>query len=101
MKWVWSQSLFLTWNEPETTSKAPINLVDEVTQFELCFSVEKINEQFLLAPLAEAIAKIPFKIRGFHSDNGSEYINRQIAALLEKLNIEFTKSRSRQLQHAK
>ncbi len=31
----------------------------------------------------------------FHSDNGSEYINRRVAALLQKLFIEFTKSRSR------
>jgi len=37
----------------------------------------------------------PFKISGFHADNGSEYINHQVAALLEKLLIEFTKSRPR------
>ena len=35
-------------------------------------------------------------ILGFHADNGSEYINKQVATLLEKLLIEFTKSRSRQ-----
>jgi hypothetical protein len=35
-------------------------------------------------------------IKGFHADNGSEYINRNVAALLQKLLIEFTKSRSRQ-----
>ncbi|MDZ4255781.1 MAG: hypothetical protein U1A72_24715 [Sulfuritalea sp.] len=34
-------------------------------------------------------------ILGFHSDNGSEYINHQVAKLLEKLRIEQTKSRSR------
>jgi transposase InsO family protein len=38
----------------------------------------------------------PFIIQGFHSDNGSEYINYKVAALLQKLLIEFTKSRSRQ-----
>lgn len=32
---------------------------------------------------------------GFHADNSSEYINYQIAGLLEKLRIEFTKSRPR------
>ena len=38
----------------------------------------------------------PFVIRGFHSDNGSEYINHQVAKLLNKLLIEEqTKSRSR------
>ncbi len=38
----------------------------------------------------------PFAILGFHSDNGSEYINRHVAELLNKLLIEEqTKSRSR------
>ena len=33
----------------------------------------------------------------FHADNGSEYINKRVAALLEKLRVaEFTKSRARQ-----
>lgn len=73
-----------------------INLVDTVTQFEICFAVEKISEQFLVQGLEDAIAKLPFKIRGFHSDNGSEYINQNVARLLAKLNIEFTKSRARQ-----
>ena len=34
-------------------------------------------------------------IKGFHSDDGSEYINKTVASLLEKLRVEFTKSRSR------
>lgn len=34
-------------------------------------------------------------ILGFHSDNGSEYINGPVANILEKLRIEQTKSRSR------
>jgi len=38
----------------------------------------------------------PFVIGGFHSDNGSEYINHKVAQLLKKLLIEQTKSRSRQ-----
>ena len=41
------------------------------------------------------LASYPFVIRGFHADNGSEYINRRVARLLEKLRIEFTKSRAR------
>ena len=39
--------------------------------------------------------QFPFRILGFHSDNGSEYINHTVAKLLEKLLIEFTKSRGR------
>ena len=73
-----------------------INLVDEVTQFQFVGSVERISERFLLPVLEALIQAFPFVIRGFHSDNGSEYINRQVAALLEKLRIqEFTKSRAR------
>ncbi len=39
--------------------------------------------------------QFPFEIVGFHSDNGSEYINHKVAKMLEKLRIEQTKSRSR------
>jgi hypothetical protein len=35
------------------------------------------------------------RILGFHADNGSEYINHQVARMLEKLRAEFTKSRPR------
>lgn len=73
-----------------------INLVDEVTQFEICFAAEKISERFLIAGLEQALNYLPFEIRGFHSDNGSEYINNNVSRLLEKLRIEFTKSRARQ-----
>jgi len=73
-----------------------INAVDEVTQFQAVFAVERISEAYLLPVLAAMMDAFPFVIRGFHSDNGSEYINHQVAALLEKLLIEQTKSRSRQ-----
>ncbi len=45
--------------------------------------------------LEAALAQFPFRILGFHSDNGSEYINKLIAKLLNKLLIEQTKSRTR------
>jgi transposase InsO family protein len=41
------------------------------------------------------MAQFPFEILGFHSDNGSEYINHKVAKMLDKLRIEQTKSRSR------
>ena len=72
-----------------------INLVDEVTQFQFVGSVERISEHFLLPVLAALFEAFPFVILGFHSDNGSEYINARVAALLAKLHAEFTKSRSR------
>ena len=39
---------------------------------------------FLLPALALVIEQFPFEIAGFHSDNGSEYINGRVAKLLEK-----------------
>lgn len=72
-----------------------INAVDEVTQFEIVCSVERISEQYLMPELEKMLESFPFVIRGFHSDNGSEYINQRVAKLLQKLFIEFTKSRSR------
>lgn len=72
-----------------------INAVDEVTQFEVVCSVEKISEAYLIPVLEELLATFPFVILNFHSDNGSEYINHMVARLLNKLHIEMTKSRSR------
>ena len=73
-----------------------INLVDEITQFQFIGSVERISERFLLPVLEALISAFPFIIRGFHADNGSEYINHRLAALLQKLQVqEFTKSRAR------
>lgn len=73
-----------------------INAVDEITQFEAVCTVEKISERYLLPALEQLLDTFPFRVLGFHSDNGSEYINQTVAALLEKLRVEFTKSRSRQ-----
>ena len=73
-----------------------INAVDEITQFEIVASVEKISERYLIPVLEQMLDAFPFVILSFHSDNGSEYINKQVAKLLNKLLIEFTKSRARQ-----
>lgn len=72
-----------------------INAVDEVTQFEVVCSVEKISENSLIPILEELLNAFPFVIINFHSDNGSEYINKEVVRLLNKLHIQFTKSRSR------
>ena len=73
-----------------------INAVDIVTQWELVASVERISEAYLLPVIALLLEGFPFAIRGFHSDSGSEYVNHKTAGLLEKLRVEFTKSRPRQ-----
>jgi transposase InsO family protein len=72
-----------------------INAVDEVTQWEVVGATEQISEAYLLPVLKAVLAQFPFRIRGFHSDNGSEFINHTVAELLNKLLIEQTKSRPR------
>jgi transposase InsO family protein len=72
-----------------------INVVDEVTQWEIVASVERISEAYLVPTLEFMLQEFPFVIRGFHSDNGSEFVNKVVAKLLNKLLIGFTKSRAR------
>jgi Integrase core domain len=73
-----------------------ITCVDSTSQWQVEACVQGISEAFLLPVLEQIIAQFPFVIEGFHSDNGSEYINHKVAKMLEKLRIEQTKSRSRQ-----
>jgi predicted DNA-binding transcriptional regulator AlpA len=71
-----------------------INAVDEVTQWEIVAATPQISERWLMPLLEQLLEQFPFTIRGFHSDNGSEFINYTVAGLLEKLLIEQTKSRA-------
>jgi transposase InsO family protein len=71
-----------------------INAVDEVTPWEIVAATPQISELWLTPLLETMLAQFPFVIRGFHSDNGSEFINHTVAKLLEKLLIEQTKSRA-------
>jgi len=71
-----------------------INAVDTVTQWQVVGCVETIAERHLLPVLEAMLHQFPFRIRGFHCDNGSEFINHTVAHLLEKLRVEFTKSRA-------
>jgi transposase InsO family protein/predicted DNA-binding transcriptional regulator AlpA len=72
-----------------------INMVDEVLQWEIVACVKTISERHLLPVLEIILSLFPFVIIEFHSDNGSEYINRQVAKMLNKLIIKLTKSRPR------
>lgn len=71
-----------------------MNAVDTVTQWQVVGCVETISERHLLPVLEAMLHQFPFRVRGFHSDNGSEFINHTVARLLEKLRVEFTKSRA-------
>jgi len=72
-----------------------INAVDCVTQWEVVATVQTISEVHLLPVISQMLEQFPFKLLGFHADNGSEYVNHRVAALLDKLRIEFTRSRPR------
>jgi transposase InsO family protein len=75
-----------------------INAVDTVTQWQVIGCAAKISEQFLIPVLEAMLHQFPFRIQGFHADNGSEFINHTVAKLLEKLLVEFTKSRANRSQ---
>ena len=72
-----------------------INAVDQLTQWQVVGGVETISESHLLPVLKEILEQFPFRVLGFHSDNGSEYINHRVARMLNDLLIEQTKSRPR------
>jgi transposase InsO family protein len=75
-----------------------INAVDAVTQWQVVGCVGRINEVHLLPVLEAILHQFPFRIVGFHSDNGSEYVNWEVAKLLKTLLIEFTRSRANRSQ---
>ena len=71
-----------------------VNLVDEVTQWEILFCVESITEGSMAYVVEQALKLFPFIVIGFHSDNGGENINGSVSEVLQKQFIEQTKSRS-------
>jgi hypothetical protein len=72
-----------------------VNAVDTVTQWEVLGCTETISERHLIPVLEAILHQFPFRILGFHCDNGSEYINHTVVKLLNKLLVEeFTKSRA-------
>ncbi len=71
-----------------------VNSVDTVTQWQNIGCVETISERHMLPVLEAILHQYPFRILGFHSDNGSEFINQRVAGMLNKLLAEFTKSRA-------
>jgi transposase InsO family protein len=75
-----------------------INAVDAETQWQVVGCVARITEQHVLPVLEAMLHQFPFRILGFHSDNGSEFVNHDVAGLLKELLIEFTKSRANRTQ---
>jgi transposase InsO family protein len=81
---------------PESKGVYHIDAVDEVTQWQVVGATPRISEAYLKPVLEQMMRQFPFRILGFHTDNGSEFINKTVAQLLEKLRVEQTKSRPRQ-----
>jgi len=72
-----------------------LNAVDTVTQWQVVGCVETISERHLIPVLEAMLHQFPFRILGFHCDNGSEFVNGSVVKLLNKLLVEeFTKSRA-------
>jgi hypothetical protein len=71
-----------------------INSVDTVTQWQNIGCVETISERHMIPVLEAILHQFPFRILGFHCDNGSEFLNHRVSEMLNKLLIEFTKSRA-------
>lgn len=72
-----------------------INFVDEVTQYEFVACVSTICDRDMLPVLEAMLAAFPFVIIEFHADNGSEYMNKLVVKLLNRLNVKLSKSRPR------
>ena len=70
-----------------------INAVDTLTQWQIVGCCETISEAHLLPVLEAILHQFPFRIRGFHSDNGSEFLNKRVR-LAQQAAAEFTKSRA-------
>jgi hypothetical protein len=72
-----------------------LNAVDTVTQWQVVGCTETISERHLIPVLEAMLHQFPFRILGFHCDNGSEFLNHLVVQLLNKLLVEeFTKSRA-------
>ncbi len=72
-----------------------INAVDEITQWEIMVCVPVIAESCMRPALELLLDQFPFRVFNFHSDRGGEFINYTVEAILNRLLITQTKSRSR------
>jgi transposase InsO family protein len=71
-----------------------LNAVDTVTQWEIVGCCSELTKVQMVPLLRSMLDQYPFAVLGFHSDNGSEYINEKVAELLMEMHVDFTKSRA-------
>jgi hypothetical protein len=68
--------------------------MDTVTQWQIVGCVETIPEAAFCSRGWKLCGTSSPRIRRFHCDNGPEFLNHTVAKLLNKLLVEFTKSRA-------
>ena len=70
-----------------------LNATDVATGWTEAITVRSKGERIVRAGLAQLQLRFPFAVLGIHSDNGSEFINRQLAAWCQAHEITFTRGR--------
>lgn len=70
-----------------------LTMTDMHTGWTLCASVRNNAAKWIVAAVARLRDEFPFPVTGFDSDNGSEFINYQVARWLQERDIAFTRSR--------
>ena len=74
------------------------NMIDDVLQTEYVFTVPVISERYMKVILDILISSYWTEIIAFHSDGWSEYNNKIVVKLLNKLHIK-DRTRSRQYHY--
>ncbi|MFF2028839.1 DDE-type integrase/transposase/recombinase [Arthrobacter sp. NPDC058192] len=71
-----------------------LDITDIATGWTETRSVRNKAQKWVFAAIKDARAAFPFPILGIDSDNGSEFINRELLRWCEQENLTFTRSRS-------
>lgn len=70
-----------------------LTMTDIATGWTECDGLLNKSELEVVGAIERIRKRLPFKIRGLDSDNGSEFINHQLKKYCDKNEIEFTRSR--------
>ena len=70
-----------------------LNCVDLSTGWKECIALKNKARVWVVEGIDEIRKRIPFSIRGLHSDNGSEFINAHLLYYCGERGIRFTRSR--------
>ncbi len=70
-----------------------LTLTDIYTGWTECRALPNKTESAVAAALSEIAGQLPFPVRGFDSDNGTEFINSKILEWCNERKVTFTRSR--------